>query len=112
MYLGLPDQLVASIKQYGGDAIAYICTECRSSSRSSGTSSRDYSAFKQLPQTVQCPWWPIVLRRHIPLRWWRAVAHRFEPHQGHLVAIWSLLPSSRTNYFIGREFPRNDLIWG
>ena len=28
------------------------------------------------------------------------------------VSIWSLLPRNRTNYFIGRGFPRNDLIWG
>ena len=55
MCLGLPDHLVASIKQYGGDAIVYICTDCRSSSRRGGTGAgtRDDSAFKQLLQTVK-----------------------------------------------------------
>ena len=50
MCLGLPDELVRGIREFGGDAIAYICTDCRSTSPASGS---DNPAFKQLLQTVK-----------------------------------------------------------
>ncbi|MPD03172.1 hypothetical protein E2C01_098797 [Portunus trituberculatus] len=50
MCLGLPDELVRGITQFGGDAIAYICTECRCTSPASGP---DNPAFKQPLQTVK-----------------------------------------------------------
>lgn len=49
MCVGLPDQLIAAIQEYGGDAVAYKCTDCRASS----DLGVDKDAFKQLYQTVK-----------------------------------------------------------
>ena len=50
MCMGIPDQLVNSIREYG-DGIAFICTECRTGSGGGGIVSD--SAFKQLFLTVK-----------------------------------------------------------
>lgn len=50
MCLGLPDQLIQSIQTYGGDGVAFICTECRTGNNSDDVPN---SAFKQLFQTVK-----------------------------------------------------------
>lgn len=49
--LGLPDDLVKGITAYGGDGIAFICTECRSNDGAGEVA--DKQAFKQLFQTVR-----------------------------------------------------------
>ena len=55
MCLGLPDQLVSSIKQYGGDGIAFICTDCRITGGGGAGAGGGVSvdAFRQLHQTVK-----------------------------------------------------------
>ena len=50
MCVGLPDQLIDGIRNFGGDAVAYKCTECRAGA--SGSSSIN-PGFNQLLQTVK-----------------------------------------------------------
>ncbi|KAK3871549.1 hypothetical protein Pcinc_023315 [Petrolisthes cinctipes] len=51
MCLGLPDQLITSIQEYGGTGIVFVCTECRTGSSDGGGVSQ--SALQQLFQTVK-----------------------------------------------------------
>lgn len=52
MCLGLPDSLVSSIREHG-DAIAFICTDCRVGDRPVGGGGVGEAAFRQLFQTVK-----------------------------------------------------------
>lgn len=51
MCLGLPEQLVRDIGEYGGSGIAFICTDCRS--QNDTEQAVDKLAFRQLFQTVR-----------------------------------------------------------
>ena len=57
--MGLPLQIIQNIADFGGEGIAFICTECRATtSASGGNGNRDgdaisVGAFKQLHQTVK-----------------------------------------------------------
>ena len=51
MCLGLPDQLITSIQEYGGTGVVFVCTECRTCGGGGGDVSQ--SAIKQLFQTVK-----------------------------------------------------------
>ncbi|KAK4322549.1 hypothetical protein Pmani_006728 [Petrolisthes manimaculis] len=51
MCMGIPDQLISGIQDYGGGGVLFVCTECRSSGGSGeGVSA---SAFNQLFLTVK-----------------------------------------------------------
>lgn len=52
MCLGLPDQLIKGILDYGGNAIAYICTACRCNDPSTNNDNNN-AGIKQLCQTVK-----------------------------------------------------------
>ena len=51
MCLGLPNNVVNNLREYGGEGISFVCTECRCST--DGGTGVNGSAFKQLFETVR-----------------------------------------------------------
>ena len=50
MCMGIPEEVIENIKQYGGEGVSYVCTVCRSGNSKGGENQS--SALGQLLQTV------------------------------------------------------------
>lgn len=57
MCLGIADQLISSIQEYGSDAIVFVCTDCCTNSNNGGnmadTAFKLFQTVKELCETVQ-----------------------------------------------------------